>query len=121
MPQWRASSRRSRPNEQRAKRIGRETRQEPTCSIHRTLLQREASSLGDWISEPYGVRDQGWISLGGCHPNRVQANPLPHRAGSPIPSSHLLPPLRRGFFFRRLRVILITEREKIFAKWSQAL
>jgi putative transposase len=28
MPQWRASSRRSRPNEQRAKRIGRETRQE---------------------------------------------------------------------------------------------
>src|SRR6187431_2171170 len=31
--EWRASSRRSRPNEQRAKRIGRETRQEPTCSI----------------------------------------------------------------------------------------
>ena len=27
----------------------------------------------DWISEPYGVRDQGWISLSGCHPNRVQA------------------------------------------------
>src|SRR4051795_2078031 len=41
--------------------------------LHRTLLQREASSFDDWISEPYGVRDQGWISLSGCHPNRVQA------------------------------------------------
>ncbi len=44
-----------------------------TCRLHRTVLQREASSHDDWISEPYGVRDQGWISLSGCHPNRVQA------------------------------------------------
>ena len=41
--------------------------------LHRALLQREASSLDDRISEPYGVRDEGWISLSGCHPNRVQA------------------------------------------------
>ena len=41
--------------------------------LHRALLQLEASSLDDRISEPYGVRDEGWISLSGCHPNRVQA------------------------------------------------
>jgi hypothetical protein len=27
------------------------------------------------ISEPYGVREPGGISLSGCHPNRVQAMP----------------------------------------------
>ena len=43
--------------------------------LHRALLQPKASSLDDRISEPYGVRDEGWISLSGCHPNRVQANP----------------------------------------------
>src|SRR3954454_1113109 len=74
MPRWRASSRRSRPNEQHAKPIERKTRHEPTCSLHRALLQPKASSLDDWIPEPYGVRDQGWISLNGCQPNRVQAS-----------------------------------------------
>jgi hypothetical protein len=26
-----------------------------------------------WLYEPYGVRTAGWIRLGGCQPNRVQA------------------------------------------------
>jgi hypothetical protein len=26
------------------------------------------------VDEPHGVRTAGWISLSGCHPNRVQAN-----------------------------------------------
>ena len=42
--------------------------------LHRALLQREASSFDDRISEPYGVRGEGRISLSGCHPNRVQAS-----------------------------------------------
>lgn len=33
------------------------------------LLQSEAPSLDDRIYEPYGVRDEGRISLSGCHPN----------------------------------------------------
>src|SRR6266699_2106009 len=31
-------------------------------------------ALDDRISEPYGVREPGGISLSGCHPNRVQAS-----------------------------------------------
>src|SRR5205823_4986642 len=34
----------------------------------------------DWISEPYGVREKGWISLTMCHPNRVQAKAAPGSA-----------------------------------------
>ena len=37
------------------------------------FYNREASSFDDRISEPYGVRGEGRISLSGCHPNRVQA------------------------------------------------
>jgi hypothetical protein len=43
--------------------------------LHRALLQSETQALDDRISEPYGVREQGGISLSGCHPNRVQAKP----------------------------------------------
>ena len=32
-----------------------------------------------WLYEPYGVRTAGWISLGGCQPNRVQASSRPCR------------------------------------------
>ena len=35
--------------------------------------KRRHSTIG-YLSA-YGVRDQGWISLSGCHPNRVQAIP----------------------------------------------
>ena len=42
--------------------------------LHRALLQSETPALDDRISEPYGVREAGGISLGGCQPNRVQAN-----------------------------------------------
>src|SRR3954468_10769428 len=38
------------------------------------LLQSETQALDDRISEPYGVRAPGGISLSGCHPNRVQAS-----------------------------------------------
>src|SRR3954451_481636 len=74
MPQWRAlllaQDRTNSAQNVSDERRGKSRR----VRLHRTLLQREASSLDDWISEPYGVRDQGWISLSGCHPNRVQAN-----------------------------------------------
>jgi hypothetical protein len=36
-------------------------------------LQSETQALDDRISEPYGVREPGGISLSRCHPNRVQA------------------------------------------------
>ena len=42
--------------------------------LHRALLQSEAAALDDRISEPYGVRTEGRISLSGCQRNRVQAN-----------------------------------------------
>jgi hypothetical protein len=32
--------------------------------------------LDDRISEPYGVRELGGISLTGCHSNQVQANSI---------------------------------------------
>src|ERR1700683_3110443 len=32
----------------------------------------ETPTLDDRIFEPYGVRAEGWISLSGCQPNRVQ-------------------------------------------------
>ena len=32
-----------------------------------------AAALDDWISEPYGVRTEGWISLSGCQPGAGQA------------------------------------------------
>ena len=104
MPQWRASSRRSRPNEQRAKRIGRETRQEPTCSITSNASTTRTSSLDDWISEPYGVRDQGWISLSGCHPNRVQAKQSPLRPDCAC-RTLLAPKLSSGKLARTFRPI----------------
>src|SRR5579872_7114710 len=37
------------------------------------LLQSEASTLDDRISQSGGVRNAGRISLGGCQPNRGQA------------------------------------------------
>ena len=42
--------------------------------LHRTLLQSETPALDDRISEPYGVRAEGRISLSACQRNRVQAN-----------------------------------------------
>jgi hypothetical protein len=47
-----------------------------TTSLHRALLQSETQALDDRISEPYGVREPGGISLSECHPNRVQARHL---------------------------------------------
>jgi hypothetical protein len=40
--------------------------------LHRTLLQSETSTLDDWLTEPYAVREADWISLSRCQPNRVQ-------------------------------------------------
>ncbi|MGY3292109.1 transposase InsO family protein [Bradyrhizobium sp. LM3.6] len=40
--------------------------------LHRALLQSEAKAFDDRISEPYGVRTEGWISLSRCQQNRVQ-------------------------------------------------
>ena len=40
--------------------------------LHRALLQSQAQALDDRLSEPYGVRDEEWISLSECHPNRGQ-------------------------------------------------
>jgi hypothetical protein len=42
-------------------------------SITRALLQSETQAFDDRISEPYGVREPGGISLTWCHSNRVQA------------------------------------------------
>jgi|SoiMethySBSTD1v2_1073268.scaffolds.fasta_scaffold28787_2 hypothetical protein len=36
--------------------------------------QRQTKALDDRLSEPYGVRTEGWIRLTACHPNRVQAS-----------------------------------------------
>jgi hypothetical protein len=38
-----------------------------------TTLQCQTKALDDRLSEPYGVRAEGWIRLTACHPNRVQA------------------------------------------------
>jgi hypothetical protein len=43
--------------------------------LHRALLQSLAQTLDDRIYEPYGVREDDWISLSRCNPNRVQATP----------------------------------------------
>src|SRR6185437_7559420 len=40
--------------------------------LHRALLQSQTTSLDDRLYEPYGVRDEGRISLSTCHPNRGQ-------------------------------------------------
>ena len=40
---------------------------------HRALLQFETQALQDRLYESHGVREASWISLSGCHPNRVQA------------------------------------------------
>ncbi|HEY8441052.1 MAG TPA: transposase [Xanthobacteraceae bacterium] len=42
-------------------------------SVVTTLRASPRAPLDDRISEPYGVREPGGISLSGCHPNRVQA------------------------------------------------
>ena len=39
----------------------------------RPLLQYETPAFDDRLREPYGVREAGWISLGGCQPDRVEA------------------------------------------------
>jgi hypothetical protein len=58
-----------------AKNISIKERSEGRCvRLHRTLLQSETSTFDDRLYEPYGVRETGWISLGGCQPNRVQAS-----------------------------------------------
>src|SRR5215468_81616 len=41
---------------------------------HRALLQFETQALQHRLYESHGVREASWISLSGCHPNRVQAN-----------------------------------------------
>jgi hypothetical protein len=50
-------------------------------------------ALEDRISEPYGVREQGGISLTGCHPNRMQARA---RAFQLDASEDLKPPIRQN-------------------------
>ena len=45
--------------------------------LHRALLQSQASAFDDRISEPYGVREQGRISLSRCQRNRVQLKKPP--------------------------------------------
>src|SRR6516162_9077364 len=72
MPRWRASSPRSRPNARGAKPTAREMRPKQTCSI--TSSEFETQALQDRLYEPHGVREASWISLSGCHPNRVQAS-----------------------------------------------
>jgi hypothetical protein len=42
--------------------------------LHRALLQFETQALQDRLYESHGVREASWISLSGCHPNRVQPN-----------------------------------------------
>jgi hypothetical protein len=37
------------------------------------LLQCKTQALDNRLYEPHGVRDQGWITLSGCQPNRQQA------------------------------------------------
>jgi hypothetical protein len=44
-----------------------------TAAYIERFLQSETQALDDRILEPYGVREPGGISLGGCHTNRVQA------------------------------------------------
>jgi hypothetical protein len=39
---------------------------------HRALLQFETQALQHRLYESHGVREASWISLSGCHPNRVQ-------------------------------------------------
>src|SRR5829696_9176107 len=87
MPQWRASSRRSRPSAQHAKRTGPETKPKLTFRLHRVLLQSKTQALDYRLYEPCGVRDAGRISLGTCQLNRVQAI-------SPCSFSYLLETLR---------------------------
>jgi len=43
------------------------------CCARAASGRAETQALDDRISEPYGVREPGGISLSGCHPNRVQA------------------------------------------------
>src|SRR5215813_6331976 len=45
---------------------------------HRALLQFETQALQDRLYESHGVREASWISLSGCHPNRVQASLRKH-------------------------------------------
>src|SRR4029450_9455641 len=45
-------------------------------SIKSSASTIPTQALDDRISEPYGVREPGGISLSGCHPNRVQAKTL---------------------------------------------
>ena len=59
---------------QRAKPIARVTGQVRRVRLHRMLLQSETPALDDRISKSRGVRNESGISLGGCQPNRVQAN-----------------------------------------------
>src|SRR5262244_4173280 len=40
---------------------------------YRALLQFETQALQHRLYEFHGVREASWISLSGCHPNRVQA------------------------------------------------
>src|ERR1035438_5040809 len=62
----------------RAQNVPIEGRSEGRCvRLHRTFLQSKTPALDDRLYEPYGVRTAGWISLGGCQPNRVQASSPP--------------------------------------------
>jgi hypothetical protein len=40
------------------------------------VVQCQTKALDDRLSEPYGVRAEGWIRLTTCQPNRVQASSL---------------------------------------------
>jgi putative transposase len=67
----------------KTERVGRKTyrtRDEARADVF-DYIERfyETQALDDRISEPYGVREPGGISLSGCHPNRVQAKQLTQR------------------------------------------
>jgi len=48
------------------------TKQELICSTTSSASTIPSVGIDDWISEPYGVREQSRISLSRCQRNRVQ-------------------------------------------------
>jgi transposase len=46
----------------------------PTCSITSSASTMQKPTFDNRLRKSHGVRDAGGISLGGCQPNRVQAN-----------------------------------------------
>jgi hypothetical protein len=78
---------RRRPNVQHASYID-PRRSESVCvRLRRTLLQSKTPAFDDRISEPYGVRTEGRISLSACQRNRVQAKAMSHGSQAQLRSA----------------------------------